>query len=191
MPKTSSRRKRAPAGRTGRPHTCDGFTLIELLVVIAILSVLMTLLIPSLKGARELARLAVCAGNLRAQHVAIATYEMTYNTFMGPDGNGYDWQEIHGISLEVGRCPSTPEVLPWPFGNKSYSTAGVTSYVMNAYPPSTPPAGRIGYGLSPWIRGPDDDLYKLYSGGFHPKHRARLHNSDMIIVADQARPRYG
>lgn len=40
------------------------FTLIELLVVIAIIGMLMTLLLPSLRNAKEVSKLAVCMGNM-------------------------------------------------------------------------------------------------------------------------------
>jgi prepilin-type N-terminal cleavage/methylation domain-containing protein len=46
-------------------RTRAGFTLIELLVVIAILSLLVSILLPSLQKARDLARGAVCMSNLK------------------------------------------------------------------------------------------------------------------------------
>ena len=51
-----------------------GFTLIELLVVIAIISLLVSILIPSLKRAKELTRRVVCASNLHQLGVAMTTY---------------------------------------------------------------------------------------------------------------------
>ena len=51
-----------------------GFTLIELLVVIAIIAVLMGILMPALKKAKELAQGAVCKANLKNFGFAVAMY---------------------------------------------------------------------------------------------------------------------
>lgn len=60
-------------------HTCrspgkPGFTLIELLVVVSIIALLIAILLPSLKRAREQAKAAVCSANLKGIATASATY---------------------------------------------------------------------------------------------------------------------
>lgn len=57
----------------------SAFTLIELLVVVAIIGVLMSILLPSLSGAREQARRAVCRNNLRSIWTGILSYSLEYN----------------------------------------------------------------------------------------------------------------
>jgi prepilin-type N-terminal cleavage/methylation domain-containing protein len=58
-------------GRNGQPA---GFTLIELLVVIAIIALLVSILVPSLQQARELARRVVCMSNERNMGLGIQSY---------------------------------------------------------------------------------------------------------------------
>ena len=50
------------------------FTLIELLVVVSIIALLISILLPALKGARESARRSVCLSNQRQQGVAASIY---------------------------------------------------------------------------------------------------------------------
>jgi prepilin-type N-terminal cleavage/methylation domain-containing protein len=64
------------------------FTLIELLVVIAIISLLVSILLPSLNRAKELARRVICASNLRGQGTAVLLYAGDHQDHLPPMHNG-------------------------------------------------------------------------------------------------------
>lgn len=67
-----------------------GFTLIELLVVIAIISLLATILLPSLSEAQKMAKDVTCKSNMRGTHVAIVLYAQDNNDW-GPLAATGNW----------------------------------------------------------------------------------------------------
>jgi prepilin-type processing-associated H-X9-DG protein len=69
------------------------FTLIELLVVIGVIGVLIGLLLPALRKAREAAYGVVCLSNLRQIGMAFYAYEAQYRSFPAyPEGTtGFSW----------------------------------------------------------------------------------------------------
>jgi len=98
------------------------FTLIELLVVIAVIAVLISILLPSLAGARESARTLKCKSNQRMFGVAFLTYANANQGFYcsGPSDNrkfrswgaiteaGWMADQINGSYAKPGDmlCPS-------------------------------------------------------------------------------------
>ena len=80
-----------PAMRKGK---ASGFTLIELLVVIAIISLLVSILLPSLNQAKELARRAVCGSNQHNICLAIRLYATEHDDFVPPLAWNYNMQWV-------------------------------------------------------------------------------------------------
>lgn len=90
-----------------------GFTLIELLVVIAIISLLVSILLPSLNQARDLAKRTTCQANLHTTSLSLALYASAYNEIT-PASYDYTvskyWaamvQDELGCDIEPMSCPT-------------------------------------------------------------------------------------
>ncbi|NLY02028.1 MAG: type II secretion system protein [Rhodopirellula sp.] len=90
-----------------KASTTSAFTLIELLVVIAILALLVSILMPSLARARDMAKTVVCATNLKAIGTVLASYTNEYNGSYP----AYDFYMVY-LDDETGK-PITAQPFVW------------------------------------------------------------------------------
>jgi len=113
------------------------FTLIELMVVIAIIAVLMSVLMPTLRQARELARRAVCASTLRGFGPAFKLY--------ADDNEGYLPTPFYGgISvIRWGQAVNHGHLYPYVDGARAFFCPGFTNSA------KTPSYNR-------WMANPDE-----------------------------------
>lgn len=131
---------------TSRRRQC-GFSLLELIVSIAIVAILVSLLLPALRMARDAARTAVCAGNLKQMGYAWRLYLDDYRQF-----------------------PQHTETPDWNFGGVEFRAGTGQPYLaedrpLNAYLASSAEAARER--LATQFRCPSDWGVSLNVGPSH------------------------
>ena len=102
----SARHARRPAFNVCRPpaggrRRDSAFTLVELLVVVGIIALLVTILMPSLTRALELARRAVCASNLNSIGRGLSLYDAEHKAYPYVPLNGGGWGVAIGTNRDV------------------------------------------------------------------------------------------
>ena len=128
-----------------------GFTLVELLIVLATIAVLISILIPTLKKAKNQARITVCQSNLHQWGIAFRAYTEQNNNrfFKGPlESSWDDWVEI----MEP-YTASRGEINCCPFATRTHAEGGHGIYA--AWSDSEGDYGS--YGLNAWICDSGDD----------------------------------
>ena len=141
-----------------------GFTLIEILVVMAIISILATLLIPSLRDARDRAMEMHCVSNLHQWGVTLALYHEDNAGFTERSTEGIYWPySVRDYFSNDSHlfCPRASKVKPNGYGNGP-SWRGTTFYAWDArggFPDNHSDHWAGSYGKNGWAAHSDDGFW--------------------------------
>ncbi len=144
-----------------------GFTLIELLVVISIIALLLSILMPSLSKAKNIARVVVCKSNLRQWGLVYQMYTMDYEGKMSNGVvNGGKW--IDSMQSYYSKVEN-PKFRFCPMANKTNllftenKRFGIWDTTLNS---GINAEMRGSYAFNIWLYTPENNLYGREKGNF-------------------------
>lgn len=125
------------------------FTLVELLIVVGIIGLLVTLIMPSLGRARELAKKTVCAAQLNSYARVLRIFVEDHGHYppmgtVGPPG----FPKFYGLMQEMRIEP--PRKYSWGW---DYSTWELDDVWEKAFCPSMDPVKVVGQADRMWVKG--------------------------------------
>jgi len=153
----------------GRPQR--GFTLIELLVVIAIIALLVSILLPSLNKAKELARAVVCATTEKNIGIMSQLFAQENEEHLPYNQTGHGWSKVlsqYGDidKFEPFKCPSDdldrvgPPILAIQTTARSYALCmGLWDYTISSNPQNLGATSRDGSCTLTMIPKPAETLF--------------------------------
>jgi prepilin-type N-terminal cleavage/methylation domain-containing protein/prepilin-type processing-associated H-X9-DG protein len=146
------------------------FTLVELLVVITIIGILVALLLPAVQAAREAARRAQCANNLKQINLALQGYVNQHNAF--PPGailSGYP---------QTG----TVDYDPWKEAAGSVTGGHGTSWMLQILPLIEQEALYLQWDFTKCVSGNQAVAATDITGFFCPSRRSGTRTEDQVVM---------
>jgi prepilin-type N-terminal cleavage/methylation domain-containing protein len=183
-----------------------GFTLIELLVVVAIIALLISILLPSLGRAKELANRVYCAANLRGAGQSLYIYAYENNNTLPvtmPPAQAYQWTNgfagaqatsyTSGDQLALAmpaRRPGSPIASMWIL--TLYNQAPAKMFVCKSDRAIAGPAQRVNSSGMLFDNFQDEFqvsysiVYPWSGGGVSPAWRYASSSSSQALMSDMA-----
>lgn len=146
-------------------------------MVVTIISMLMALLAPSLKGAKESAKKSQCLSNLRQIGLAVRMYADDYNDYPPPSQGT---NTVNGVTAST--FPYTTFLVSYSqkIKNTSATIFVCPTKTMNVTPPSTYEGGARTYAVNQLIFGDDQN-----SGAYAPIKLSSIKRpSEVILLGD-------